>query len=503
MGLFNLFRGNKMSSKTKKNQVLYEYDGYDHLPDDYDILEEMFDYYNDLYKKNDYKGYDEERFMIAKKFKEAGDKQVPYNPINRGRFVYTLYFGTTDETVAYYFDEFIEKSRQTVIPASILKQRRNKNIIIDEHLYQASFSSFLEHRFEFHDKENLSDEEKEDNALVEYYENHLGQLVDVIFELIDKQKQGDMLLYTGYFMYRDLYKFFVEAEHRFSKKVWERTHDYNQHCSYYYDGFLLFKLDHCKKSYDIIQRRNQIAMKNMPTCDKKTLYLMSQNYVPSQNVMNIINQYSHKYNPNLNDYEIKNIVSQIIDLSKGVCFVTAQRNKIASLFCLFALKCDDEDIAKKICIYLENIEQNGINTSLDEINHVPNKIKEIEMRKRELHAKNNNLPTFSITPSEIKFMGVKSSNIKYYDMPDGRHLIVTDVFTCLDFFKEGDILESIQSGERFELASMHYKPSLLFEDIGEDVEEDFDDSDVQLLEVQILCKNKHHFDKTETLAKMN
>ena len=43
---------------------------------------------------------------------------------------------------------------------------------------------------------------------------------------------------------------------------------------------------------------------------------------------------------------------------------------------------------------------------------------------------------------------------------------------------------------------------MLFEDVDECVEED-DDSDISLLEVQIFCKNKHHFDKSETLVKIN
>lgn len=499
MGLFNLFKGNNTSSKQKKKHVSYKYYSYEQLPDDFDTLEKMFDYYNNLYKKNDYEGYDEERYMIAKKFKEAGEMQVPYNPINRGRFIYTLYFGTTEETVSYYFDEFIEKSRQTLIPVSILKPRKNKSKIIDDYLYQASFSDSLEHRFTFHDKEDLSNEEKEDNALVEYYENHLDKLVDVIFELIDKQKQGDMLLYTGYFMYIDLYNFLTQDEHRFSNKVWDRTHDYNQHCSHYYDGYLLFKLDHCKKSYDIIQRRNQIAMKNMSTCDKETLDILVQNYVPSKNVMSIINKYTNKYNLNLTDYEINKLLLKMIDLSKNVHFITVQRNKIALFLHSLASICHNEDIVKKICSFLKDIDENGIKAPLNENDIVLRKIKEIEVIKREIHAKTNELPTFNITPFEMEFMGVESSNIKYYDMQDGRHLIVTEVNACLDFYKKGDILESIQTGERFELASIRIAPKRFFDDIDEEIDEFY----VPLIEVQIFCENKHHFDKTETLVKIN
>lgn len=497
MSLFNLFRGSKTSIKINKKHVSYEYHGYDCLPDDFDVLDKMFDYYNHLYRKNNFEGYDEERFMIAKKFKEAGEKQIPYNPINRGRFVYTLYFGTVDERAAYHFDEFIEKSRQTVIDSSVLKQRRNKDIIIDDYLYQAPFSSALEHRFKFHDEEELSDEEKEDNALVEYYENHLNELVDVIFELIDKQKRGNVLLYTGYFMYKDLFNFFMEANQRFSKKVWNSTHDYNQHCSKYYDHYLLYKTEHCKKSYDIVQRRNQIALDKMSTCDREILYLMSQNYVPFQKIMKIINSYSY-----LTDEEINKLLFEINKLSMNVRFVTAQRNKIASSLYSLGLNCNDENIVKKMCHYLEYINQNGIKTSFDATNIVLERIRQLEVRKRELHAKINNLPAFIITPTEMKFMGVTSSNIKYYIMEDGRQLIVTDIYASLTFYKEGDILESIQSGERFEIVSIYRKPNMLFEDVDECVEED-DDSDISLLEVQIFCKNKHHFDKSETLVKIN
>lgn len=492
MGAFNLFKRNKNNSKKKNNKVSYEFHDYDQLPNDFDALDKIFDYYWNL-RNNDQK-YDEEIQMIIRKFKEVGDQQIPYDPVNRGRFIYALFNGTTEDMASFHFDEFLEECKKTVVDASVLNHRENNKYISHESLYQATYSKDVENRFQFHDKENLSDEEKEDNVYVEYYENHLNQLVSLVFELIDKQSQGDKLLYTGYYMYMDLLNFFVRADARFSRKVWEKSHDYNVYCCQYYNDYLLLKLKKYKNSYDIVQKRNQIARNNSSQCDEQLLSLMAQNYVPALSVMNIIG----KFYFHLTDDQIEQLISEIIKLSHNVRFVTAQINKIASFVCTLALECENEDIVNKMIDYLHTIDQNAIKTSLDKTNHVPQKLKDIEVRKRELHRINNDLPSFVISPIEMEFKGTKTSNIKYYDTNDDRQLIVTGVFVAHNIFKEGDILESIETGERFELASIRTKPDL-FE---EDFEEEMDEDTLDYLEVQIYCKNKHHFNQSERLVKI-
>lgn len=445
MGLFSFLKPNKKPTKTNKD-IVYEYHGYDELPKDYDVLEKMFNHYDDLYLETKNPEHEEARFMIAKKWKEVGDNQNPYDPTNRSRFVYSLYFGTEEDLAAYYFDEFIKFSRKTVIDSSTLANRKNAELF-QSTLFGASHSSYTGNAFEYHEGENLTKEEKRENAFVEYYENHFDELIDVIFELIDKQEEGEALTYTGYYMYKDLYQFFVDSEQRFSKKIWVSAKEYNEHCSNYYDNYLLFKIKSDKDDYDILMRRNQMAINNKAIYDRDILYAFAKNYISSRRVINTINHYSYIYE---DDDERNKIFNQIVDLSKNVRFTTKQGNRIAIFLRLLADKYEDDQSVEKISDYLKDINRNRIKTSLDGENKIPTEIGSIDKKKRELYAEKHHLPSFKIVFHTLSFGDERIDTCRYYETSDGKWMIETDILSLYEY-KEGDLLESIESGERFEV----------------------------------------------------
>lgn len=436
MGLFHLFKSNQ--KKTNKN-IVYEYHGYDELPDDYDVLGKMYDYYDDLYYQTNDLKYEEARFMIVKKWKEVGDNQIPYVPTHHARFVYNLYYGTKEELAAYYFDEFIYSVKNTVIDSSALKNRKMNNLF-SMTLFGASFSDYAGNKFEYHEQDNLTKEENNENALVEYYENHFDELIDVIFELIDKQEKDDVLTYTGYYMYKDLCQFFVDSNQRFSKKIWVSTKDYNEYCHNYYDDCLLYKINDHKNDLNIIKRRNQIAIDNKNIYDRESLLAFAKNYHSSRKVIKAIKQYSYIYE---NDDERNKVFNQIVDLSKNIRFTTEQGNSIAAFLCLLAKKYQDDQAVEKISNYLKDINQNRIKTPLDGTNLMPTKIGQVDKRKRELYADKHHLPSFRLSYSNRIF-----ETIVYHETDDGKWAIESDIISAYEY-KKGDIVESIETGEKF------------------------------------------------------
>ena len=204
----------------------------------------------------------------------------------------------------------------------------------------------------------------------------------------------------------------------------------------------------------------------------------------------------NKYYFTYDEERKKEFVNQLIKLATNVSLTTSTANSLALDISLALKEVNDHHFIEKALSFLNDVNKNIIKVNNKSRNNVNEYINNLLKTKRKAYKNTYNLPSFSININEMTFRGKSAiTGAKYYTTEDGQPIITTSVYAQENAFKNGDILESIESGQRFILADIRLYSYEKYEDD--------DPIKYQLYDIVLSPLKYYEFTHSETLVKIN
>ena len=218
MGLFNRLKYNvsKSIENATRPEGMVSYRGVqfalvtdeNSLPDHVETLKQMAKYYDDRSTCKDQNNREEKLKMILKKVYPLVKDETDYDS-KRVNELYFKYLCSQDELNEYVFNTFINSIKEASISLDEFYQKEK----LGKGLFPTSqfFSSFAYSKIE--------DTFVDENIMI---------LLDTVWELVEKEKQGKQAFYLGFYMFKDLYSHYQNGgpHVQFNKSVWKESSRY-------------------------------------------------------------------------------------------------------------------------------------------------------------------------------------------------------------------------------------------------------------------------------------
>lgn len=222
-------------SKTPPGMIYYHgsyvhrYINEDSLPDNLKDLLKMARYYSD--RATEERDKDTVLKKVVLKANELVQTGKEVDPGWVNATVIDL-FGTNSQKIEYAYQCFIKDVRKCLITQSD-KDKRDRlgkyewySLVEDHDILN---TRLVRNNFKY--REDCYDAKKKafDNEKVMYFENQMFDIINVIMELVNKEKTGQYISYVGYYMYKDLYRYFSEYEKtnkHFDFTIWQDANEY-------------------------------------------------------------------------------------------------------------------------------------------------------------------------------------------------------------------------------------------------------------------------------------
>ncbi|MBQ8830134.1 MAG: hypothetical protein IJ017_00865 [Oscillospiraceae bacterium] len=244
MGLFSIFKKKKKQPENTvralgMNVPLYR--GEENLPEDINELWKMAVYYGN--EKCD----DNNKQQIRKKVIKKADDLVKAGRAEdpgwvKSGMVYE--FGTVEEIVQFEFDRFMQKLRNCPVTEQDREKRDNahrddpKNgwyALIDGTMLNCSVNW---QNFTYWENDEGNPKRIQDKRFVQIFESHMEEIIDIVWDIVETERQPGCFTRFGYHMYKDLVQFYtVDAlkGRRFTFSVWDKSDKYARSAGYVHD----------------------------------------------------------------------------------------------------------------------------------------------------------------------------------------------------------------------------------------------------------------------------
>lgn len=268
------------------------------------------------------------------------------------------------------------------------------------------------------------------DKLPEYYEAHLEELIHVVWELIEEEKQDKSILYIGLYLYDDLMHFVEmkkkDAKYPFSNKVWKETYAY---------------LDLANKEFDI--HRDPEAMKRYKNFDLS--YIPDLNYKQTYAIRKL-----GKLNDNKLLKEWQSYKSASLEKNKKPVVKEAIVNKQEEKVIVkeeIVDKVEEKPIVEEVIVNKQEekpvVKETYVNKSKENVYVISNTKKKLKKRiNHDIEKKENHISKESVVYNQL----IKDVNGFILDVEKyGHHDKVDKAMTLLDVLGEVQYYEKMRS----------------------------------------------------------